>query len=110
MIKASFIKDSSNRITNFVITGHADYDEHGQDIVCAAVSVSVIEAINSIEILAGVKGDVEIDEEEGGLITFAVKYDNTPEQNHDVELLLNHLYNSYKDIVKEYSAFAGYAD
>lgn len=33
----------------FVIDGHADYAEEGQDIVCAAVSALVINAINSIE-------------------------------------------------------------
>lgn len=33
----------------FMIDGHADYADEGEDIVCAAVSALVINAINSIE-------------------------------------------------------------
>lgn len=110
MIKASFKKDSEDRITSFVFTGHADSGEYGQDIVCAAVSVSVIGTINNLETLANSKAKVDMDNENGGFISFEIKYDKSNQQNHDIELLLNNLYLTYKDIVKEYSDFAGYAD
>lgn len=110
MIKASFRKDSENRITDFVITGHADYSEYGQDIVCAAVSVTVIGTINNLETLAKTKANVDMDNENGGYIKFNVNYDKSSQQNHDIALLLDNLYYTYKDIVKEYSEFAGYAN
>ena len=34
---------------SFTIKGHAEYAEPGEDIICAAVSALVINAINSIE-------------------------------------------------------------
>lgn len=37
--------------TGFEISGHADFAEYGQDIVCAAVSVLSINTTNAIEIL-----------------------------------------------------------
>ena len=40
--------------------GHAGYDEYGSDVVCAAVSMLIINTLNSIEVLAG---DEHIDTE-----------------------------------------------
>lgn len=110
MIRASFTRDSENRITDFVLTGHADYSAYGQDIVCSAVSAIVIGTINNLETLADSDDEVEIDNENGGYIKFNVKYNKDDKKNHDISLLLENLYLIYKDIVKEYSDFAGYAD
>lgn len=45
--------------------GHAGYAKAGKDIVCASVSVLVINTINAIETLAKEKVCVTADEEEG---------------------------------------------
>ena len=42
MIKVSIYKNENNVITGIKLTGHAEYSEKGKDIVCAAVSVLVI--------------------------------------------------------------------
>ncbi|MGI6001300.1 MAG: ribosomal-processing cysteine protease Prp, partial [Candidatus Merdisoma sp.] len=39
----------SGQYAGFVIEGHAGYGEEGEDIVCAAVSVLSLNALNSIE-------------------------------------------------------------
>ncbi len=39
MIIAKIYKDKHNYIKKYTIKGHAEYDEHGKDIVCAAISV-----------------------------------------------------------------------
>ncbi|MBQ3602051.1 MAG: ribosomal-processing cysteine protease Prp [Lachnospiraceae bacterium] len=49
MIKVTVSKNSDGVYNSVCIEGHAEYAEHGQDIVCAAVSVLLITAINSIE-------------------------------------------------------------
>ena len=41
MIKVNISKDK------IIITGHADYEEYGKDIVCASVSSIVITSINA---------------------------------------------------------------
>lgn len=45
MIKIKVNYDSSY-VKNFKVTGHANYDTHGKDIVCASVSTLVIASIN----------------------------------------------------------------
>jgi len=43
------INKKSNQYSGFTVKGHADYAEHGFDIICAAVSVLTVNTLNSIE-------------------------------------------------------------
>ncbi len=45
-VKLYFLDDHLYR---FTVNGHAEFAEHGSDIVCAGVSALVINTINSIE-------------------------------------------------------------
>lgn len=45
MIKVK-IESKDNFIENFTISGHAEYEEYGKDIVCASVSSIAISSIN----------------------------------------------------------------
>lgn len=47
MIKVN-IKTVNNNIDSIIISGHAGYDVHGKDIVCAAVSSITITTVNAI--------------------------------------------------------------
>ena len=49
MIQVEIIRDASKAYVGFSIKGHAGYAEHGQDIICAAVSVLAQNTVNSIE-------------------------------------------------------------
>ena len=46
MIDVKIFQTPSGEYTGFQMSGHAGYAEYGQDIVCAAVSVLVINAID----------------------------------------------------------------
>ena len=46
MIKIKLKKNDDN-VKNIVIKGHALYDDFGKDIVCAAVSSTVITSVNA---------------------------------------------------------------
>ncbi len=50
----------------FEVDGHADYDAD-RDIVCAAVSISTISAVNALEQLLGIVPDCSEDEARGYL-------------------------------------------
>lgn len=54
MIRSTVWRDKQGRIGRFSVKGHADSAEYGQDIVCAAVSMLVTNAINSSEKFLGV--------------------------------------------------------
>ena len=47
MIKVKIQKEG-NIIKKINITGHANYAEYGKDIVCAAVSATVLTTVNGI--------------------------------------------------------------
>ena len=48
MIQISIIRHN-NEYSQIKAFGHAEYDDYGKDIVCAAVSVLIINAANSLE-------------------------------------------------------------
>ena len=49
MINVTIFKDSADQFIGFKFSGHAGFDVSGRDIVCSAVSVLVINTVNSIE-------------------------------------------------------------
>jgi len=70
MIKVN-VKYENKHVYELVIKGHAGYDVHGKDIVCAAVSSMAITTVNNIIAL-----DDSIDyEENSGLLIIRVKRD-----------------------------------
>ena len=71
MIKVN-VKYNNNNVYELVIKGHAGYDEHGKDIVCAAVSSMAITVINDIIAL---DNDSIAYEEKSGLLIIRVKRD-----------------------------------
>ena len=46
MIKVKLLKKDNN-LSKIIIKGHAMFDDYGKDIVCAAVSSTVITSINA---------------------------------------------------------------
>ena len=73
------VHKKNQRIVSFEMTGHANFSEHGSDIVCAGVSALAITTVNSIEKLAGYQPIVEVDEVEGGYLYMEVVEDLTKE-------------------------------
>ena len=49
MIRVTIYQNGSGQYCGFRMEGHAEFAAYGKDIVCAAVSVLVINTINSIE-------------------------------------------------------------
>lgn len=39
MININILRDNKGKVVEYEIEGHANYDEHGKDIICAAISV-----------------------------------------------------------------------
>ena len=49
MIKITIYKNQEDEYVGFQCEGHAGYGEHGDDLVCSAVSILVLNTVNSIE-------------------------------------------------------------
>ena len=97
MIKISIYQNEEDVITGFRLMGHAGYADHGQDIVCAAVSALVINTINSIEQFTKDVFSLEQDEE-SGMIEFHV----TSHISDESKLLLNSLFLGLSGIQEDY--------
>ena len=72
MITVTIYQNHDGEYTGFNCIGHAEYAEAGEDIVCAAASVLVINTVNSVEGLVQDAFDCVTDEE-SGLIDFTLK-------------------------------------
>lgn len=82
-------------ITDFKITGHANFDDYGKDIVCAAVSSIVITSVNLA--LSFNEDIIEYTNSEG-LIDVNIK------SNNDIinKVFIN-MIDMLKDLEKQYS-------
>ena len=66
MIEIEIIR-KGDRIISLTSKGHAGYADYGQDIVCAAVSVLVINTVNSLEAFTDDQFEVR---EDDGYVSF----------------------------------------
>ena len=83
----------------FVFDGHAGFAKKGKDIVCAAISILVINTYNSIEQFTddGFSGAASPD---GGHIEMTF----TDENSSELTLLLNSMLLGLKEIEKKYGS------
>ncbi|EOT42064.1 ribosomal-processing cysteine protease Prp [Enterococcus columbae] len=105
MIKGTFYRIESGTIHQFRITGHAGAGAYGEDVVCAAVSALSLNAINSVASLAGVKMQVEADQENGGFLQATISEDLTQEQKNVAQILLESLLLGLESIQEEYQQY-----
>ncbi|MEG1716659.1 MAG: ribosomal-processing cysteine protease Prp [Lachnospiraceae bacterium] len=65
MIKVTILKNSKHECVGFKAVGHAGANIKGQDIVCAAASVLIINTINSIDKFSPDETTMVSDDEDG---------------------------------------------
>ncbi len=65
MTEIKIYKNKSGEYLKFTCDGHAGYADYGKDIVCAAISILVINTVNSLEEITKEAIQVNADEEAG---------------------------------------------
>ena len=85
-------KKTNNYITQITTVGHANYDEHGKDIVCSAVSAVFTGLMNEMSRYSKVKnralaGDASLMIER---------------PNKETQVLMEYALHTIKDIAREY--------
>ncbi len=65
MTEITIYKNKAGEYRKFTCDGHAAYADYGQDIVCAAISVLVINTVNALDEITGEPIRVEADEKTG---------------------------------------------
>ena len=105
MTKVTILQNSEKECVGFDVFGHAGYAEEGEDIVCAAISVLVINTMNAIETYTDVHYTQDVSD---GNISYRIK-----KPNNETTLLLNtmilglqsleenEIYTDYIDLIFE---------
>lgn len=65
MVRITILKNARGERLGFRSGGHADFDEYGHDIICAAVSVLELNLANSVSEFTGAQFSCKINEEQG---------------------------------------------
>lgn len=97
MITATVTKDANGIYRGFNIKGHALFEDAGKDIVCSAVSILVINTVNSIEELTDNKFDCK---DKNG-----IKFDFTECPDEKAVLLMDSMVLGLKGISSNYSDY-----
>ena len=92
-------KTSTGAYTGFTCIGHSGFAQAGNDIVCASISVLVINAINSIEQFAKEKMSVITNEEEG---LIDVRFANPV--NKKTALLMDSMLLGLQEVKEQYGS------
>ncbi|MCF0124169.1 MAG: ribosomal-processing cysteine protease Prp [Pseudobutyrivibrio sp.] len=93
------ISKSENRYYGFELNGHAKYRRYGKDVVCSAVSVLIINTVNSIERFTedAIKCEASPD---GGYIHVEFSEENSLQ----LKLLMDSMCLGLEKIQKEYGS------
>ena len=102
MTHATIYKSSLNgEILGFRTEGHAGYASKGSDIVCASISILVINTINTIDLYCDCRYDTYVDEK-SGLIEFKLNpFVKDLQVSNEVRVLLNGLELGLCQVSKE---------
>ena len=84
MIRITIYVNEHHVYTGFDVKGHAEFSDPGKDVVCAAVSMLVINTMNAMEAFTEDETSHVSDEEEG---TIEFRFRRRP--SHDADLLIN---------------------
>lgn len=107
MIRVKLFKDKQGNIKKYTIEGHAEYKAHGEDIVCAAVSMLSQTTLISLVDVCGLKEkDViySIDENIGYLdVNLPINIDSSILEK--TQIVLKTLEVGIKSVIESYSRY-----
>jgi len=101
MTKAKF-KFHNQIFQEFSISGHAEYNDEGLDIVCAGISATVISSLNLLISLLGKSVKVGENEEEGYIHLEVLDYNFDDATKKFMHLIIDNLINQLSEIESMY--------
>lgn len=107
MIIVEIFKDEYENIKGYEVFGHAEYDEYGKDIVCAAISILAQTTLMSIVDICGVKEeDIQYSiEEQTGYLRVILKEGLDSKEFKNSQIVLKTFELGVKATVENYSKY-----
>ncbi|WP_246940817.1 ribosomal-processing cysteine protease Prp [Bacillus pinisoli] len=103
MIKVTINRASTQQLKSVTISGHAEYDEPGKDIVCAGVSAVTFGAANAVEILCGIA--LHVEQGKSGFLHFVIPSITDGDKLEKVLFLMEGMLVSLRTIERSYTDF-----
>lgn len=100
MIHVTVNINDEGQVYAFTMSGHAEFDEYGKDIVCAGASAVVFGSANAVINMTDVNPKINMNEDEG-LFHFEV---DEPEVEK-LQIILESMIISLKTIEEEYGEY-----
>lgn len=100
MIYVTININDDGLVTSFTMSGHADFDEYGKDIVCAGASAVVFGAVNAVMNMTDSDPKLNMNED-AGLFHFEVEDPNVDK----LQIILESMIISLKTIEDEYGEY-----
>jgi uncharacterized protein YsxB (DUF464 family) len=102
MINITIVRSSDKLIESVTVSGHAEYDEPGKDIVCAGVSAVTFGVANAVEELCGIA--LQVEQGESGFLRFVTpSVDESTKEK--IQFLMESMLVSLRTIEVSYSEF-----
>ncbi len=98
MVSVIAAKNRKNEYVGFTCSGHAGYDKYGKDVVCAALSMLVINTVNAIDKLTDCRLTVT-DESDG-----EIKVIFPDAASKDAQLLIDAMILGIQGVIEEYGS------
>lgn len=98
------ITRKNNSIVEVDASGHTDYGESGEDIVCAGVSTLIQAALLGLLQVVGINVRYTVDEDKGSL-RFTLPQKLSEKERHDADVVLNTMLCGLQDLYSEYSDY-----
>lgn len=102
MIKVVIKRNQTGSVRGFDISGHADYADAGNDIICSAVSVTAYTAAGALEDLAGLRRCYREDE---GHMVIGLPEEMTAQQESTAAVILETTAIGYRQIELSYGKY-----
>ncbi|PLR79543.1 ribosomal-processing cysteine protease Prp [Bacillus canaveralius] len=103
MIKITINRSETGMIQSFIVSGHAEFADPGEDIVCAGISAVSFGSVNSIIGLTGIEPVIE--QGENGFLRCEIPGDLPVETQEKVQLLLEGMVISLQTIERDYGNY-----
>ena len=97
MTRVHIYKTETGAYTGFLVEGHAEYADPGEDIVCSAISLLTINTVNAIGQFTEDQTEVEEDQTKGMIRCMLQQ-----PPSHDTELLLRSFELGVTELAKQY--------
>jgi len=95
-----------NRIVSIEASGHAGFADHGEDIVCAAISVLVQTAVNSLEKVADISANhIIVEMHEDGYMYIELPANLKETQQSKAEVVLRTVLTGLEGIAEAYPKY-----